>query len=100
MSIPKVSAHQSERKKLERAGTLHWFHWLIVSLSLLLTLFAWHFTKQELNEKVEAKFERETNHAIELVLERMIRDSTATSSPPGRSAPRSLTFKVSGQQRV
>jgi len=71
MSIPKVSAHQSERKKLERAGTLHWFHWLIVSLSLLLTLFAWHFTKQELNEKVEAKFERETNHAIELVLERM-----------------------------
>jgi CHASE1-domain containing sensor protein len=61
----------TEREKLERAGTLHWFHWVVILLSLLLTFFAWYFSKNQLDEKRSIQFEREADQVIELVLERM-----------------------------
>ncbi len=59
------------RQKLERAGTIHWFHWCIVGLSLCLTLFAWYYSNEQLNARVQAQFDREADQAVELVLERM-----------------------------
>lgn len=52
-------------------GKLHWAHWLVVSLSLVLTLSAWYFTKKQTEERVAARFEREADRVIELVKERM-----------------------------
>ncbi|QDU94787.1 sensor histidine kinase [Lignipirellula cremea] len=68
-----TNLRQIEREKLEQAGTVHWFHWLIVGLSLCCTLFAWYYSKSQLNEKIESRFEREADQAVELVRERMQR---------------------------
>ncbi len=60
-----------QREKLIKAGSLNWIHWLVVALSILLTVGAWYFSKEQLLEKVELQFQREANQAVELVQERM-----------------------------
>ena len=60
-----------ERKKLEKSCSLHWFHWVIVSFSLLITFFAWYFSKTQLKQKVDVQFERQATQVIELIIERM-----------------------------
>ncbi len=62
---------ESARTELVRKGTLHWFHWAIVALSLLLTFFAWNYSKSALDERVELQFDREAEQVVELVRERM-----------------------------
>ena len=52
---------------------LHWFHWLIIGLSLIATLCAWYITKQQVVEKQQLKFTRESEQVISLVKERMQR---------------------------
>jgi len=59
------------RKQLERSGTLHWFHWVIVALSLLLTVGAWYFAHTQLEEKIKFQFEREADQVVALIVERM-----------------------------
>lgn len=54
-----------------RYGNLHWFHWLIIGLSLLLTLFAWYISQQSVNEKRQALFQREATQVIDLIQDRM-----------------------------
>ena len=61
----------TDRQKLEKAGTLHWFHWMIVALSIFLTFAAWYFSKNQLREKQAIRFEREADQMVELILERM-----------------------------
>ncbi|MBT3536911.1 MAG: hypothetical protein HN478_23730, partial [Rhodospirillaceae bacterium] len=39
-----------EHERIERAGKLHWFHWLIVGASLILTLSAWYFVQAQGDE--------------------------------------------------
>jgi signal transduction histidine kinase/CheY-like chemotaxis protein len=51
--------------------TLRWFHWLVVILSIFLTLFAWYFSKKQIDEKIENQFNREASQVIELISERM-----------------------------
>lgn len=60
-----------QRKKLEQAGNLHWVHYLVVALSILLTLGAWYFSKQQILQKVEQQFVREVELTIEQIKERM-----------------------------
>ena len=59
------------RKKLEASTRLHWFHWAIVLLSLLLTFIAWSYSKNEHDTRVALQFDREADRMIELVQERM-----------------------------
>ncbi len=59
------------RKKMELAGTLRWFHWLIVLSSLLLTFGAWYFSKTQLDAKIEVQFEREMDQVVDLIVDRM-----------------------------
>lgn len=59
------------REILVHAGSLHWIHWLVVIMSVVITLVAWSFSKEQLNQKVEAKFMRESQQVVELVKERM-----------------------------
>lgn len=67
-----LSSEDSEqRRKLIKAGSLHWVHWVVVALSLLLTFGAWYFSKQQLAEKIEQQFQRQANQVVELVQERM-----------------------------
>ncbi|MBL4908329.1 MAG: CHASE domain-containing protein [Sneathiella sp.] len=60
-----------QRKKLQRSGSMHWAHWSVVFLSIILTIGAWYFAKDQVNEKNREKFFREANQVIELVIERM-----------------------------
>jgi len=61
----------TERKKLLRAGTLHWFHWAVVGASILLTFGAWSFATSQLEERASAQFDREADQVVELIVERM-----------------------------
>ena len=68
-----VDTHNSdeEREKLLKAGQMHLVHWLIVVLSIVITLTAWYYSKSQLNQKLEAKFERNAEQVVNLVKERM-----------------------------
>ncbi len=59
------------RKSIERGVALHWYHWLVVLLSILLTLFAWYFSKKQVEEKNRIEFLREADHVVELISERI-----------------------------
>ncbi|TWU47105.1 CHASE domain-containing protein [Rubripirellula reticaptiva] len=59
------------RQKLERTGSFQWFHWLVIGLSLGLTLFAWHYARVQQNAKIELQFDREADQAVSLVVDRM-----------------------------
>lgn len=69
--IPVTNNAYQHRKRLVRAASLHWFHWLIIMFSLVLTIGAWYFSKEQIREKISNQFERDADQAIELVKERM-----------------------------
>lgn len=50
---------------------LHVFHWLIIFLSLCLTLGTWYFAQLQVEEKNLVKFERESNQVTSLILNRL-----------------------------
>jgi signal transduction histidine kinase/DNA-binding response OmpR family regulator len=54
-----------------KSTDLHWYHWFIISLSLVLTLVAWYITKQQIEEKIQLTFNRQAAQVVELVSERM-----------------------------
>ncbi|MGH1363324.1 MAG: CHASE domain-containing protein [Calditrichia bacterium] len=60
-----------EREAIAKAGRLHFLHWIIIIFSLLLTITAWYFSKNQIDEKIETQFLREANQAVELITERM-----------------------------
>jgi signal transduction histidine kinase len=60
-----------EQDALKRSGSLHWFHWLVVALSLLLTLVVWQYSRLQLQEKIESRFNREADQVITLITERL-----------------------------
>lgn len=66
--MPKDS---EQRKELVRAGAMHWVHWVVVVLSILLTVGAWYFSKEQITQKLEERFHREADRVVELVKERM-----------------------------
>lgn len=82
-----------ERAELERAGRLHWFHWGIVGLSLLLTVAAWKITSYQLEQRNELRFEREASRVIALVVERMDKYKDALAA--GVAMSRTLDNEVS-----
>jgi signal transduction histidine kinase/CheY-like chemotaxis protein len=53
------------------SGRFRGAHWIALGLSLLLTLFAWHFSRTLVEERAEHRFEREAGQAIALIRERM-----------------------------
>lgn len=60
-----------EQYKLKKATRLHSVHWLIFTLSLLLTFIAWYFAEIQVHEKNQVKFNRQANQVVALVKERM-----------------------------
>ena len=70
-NIDRSSALLETRSKLVAATKLHWFHWLIVLGSLILTFFAWYYSSSEKTARIKVQFERESDRVVELVNERM-----------------------------
>ncbi|WP_438463922.1 CHASE domain-containing protein [Marinomonas sp. PE14-40] len=54
-------------------GKLHWYHWLVVVLSLVLTLSAWQVTSRLAEQKSQIQFNFQSDLLIELVKERMLK---------------------------
>ncbi len=69
-----------ERERLLKAGQMNLVHWLIVILSIVITLTAWYYSKSQLNQKLEAKYERNAEQVVSLVKERMKLYENALSS--------------------
>lgn len=52
-------------------GRLHWYHWLVVGLSLVITFAAWYFAKQQIEGETLDRFHQEAGQVTEHVIERM-----------------------------
>jgi len=62
-----------DNDKLKENGRLHWYHWLVVVLSLVLTLSAWQVTSRLAEQKSHIQFDFQADLLVELVKERMIK---------------------------
>lgn len=68
---PQDDKLKHERDSIVKSGRLHWFHWAAVILSLVLTISVWQFSRQQVEEKTQARFDRAATHVVELITERM-----------------------------
>jgi PAS domain S-box-containing protein len=50
---------------------LHWYHWLVISASLLLTIIAWKVSDNQIQEKRKELFKIQSEQLLEQVSERM-----------------------------
>lgn len=71
LSQTNIQEISQELKNIKAGAALHWIHWVVLIGSLLITLCAWYFTKQQIEEKNQSNFNREVSQVIELVSERM-----------------------------
>lgn len=55
------------------SSRLNWYHWLVIALSLLLTLFAWNIAKQQAQENNQAQFDYQAQQIVSLIQERMVK---------------------------
>jgi len=55
----------------KRDRRLHWTHWVAIGLSFVLTITASFLTRMEINAKLDDRFERQSEQAVSLVVERM-----------------------------
>ena len=61
----------TEKKRLEAAGKLKWFHWAIILASLGATLFAWDLARKNNQQQIEDRFNRESDQVVEQITERL-----------------------------
>jgi CHASE1-domain containing sensor protein/two-component sensor histidine kinase len=66
-----IGAATQEQLRIRKAGSLHWFHWVIVASSLVLTLSAWYFTNNQVQQKTHDQFLRQSSQVVELLTERL-----------------------------
>jgi len=64
---------KSENALHKGSGKLHWYHWLVVVLSLVLTLSAWQVTSRLADQKSQIQFDFQSDLLVELVKERMLK---------------------------
>lgn len=62
---------QLQRKKLERSGRLHGFHYAVVGFSFMLTFVVWQFSSRQVTARSEAQFDRSSDQILALIAERM-----------------------------
>jgi len=92
----KIDNILNQRERLSRSSKLHWMHWFIIVSSLILTFGAWHFSNVQLKEKIEIKFDRQADHVINLIYERMEKYENALWS--GVAAIQSQSYGIDYQE--
>ncbi|GAA0368017.1 hypothetical protein GCM10009092_35360 [Bowmanella denitrificans] len=55
----------------DMAGKLHWYHWLVILASLILTFSAWKVSSEQVHQKAAFQFHFQADQIVELVKERM-----------------------------
>ncbi|MBL4666747.1 MAG: CHASE domain-containing protein [Sneathiella sp.] len=60
-----------KRRLLVQRGSLHWVHWSVVLLSVVLTLGAWYISSEQVAQKNQIEFRRQADQVANLVEERM-----------------------------
>ncbi len=71
VDFAEVGAQDIQRDQIARAGRFHWFHWIVLVLSLVVTIGATLVTKSQIDQKAEARFDRQAQQAVSLVVERL-----------------------------
>ncbi|WP_370051829.1 CHASE domain-containing protein, partial [Neptunomonas sp.] len=66
-------AQSSPQRLTTVTDKFHWYHWLVLAASFLLTLAAWFVSSQQNHLKMEQQYNFHAMHLIELVEERMSR---------------------------
>lgn len=66
-----VDTLRERQAALHRQGALHWWHWVIVGLSVVITFFAWNTSRSALEERAQRRFAGESERVIELMRERL-----------------------------
>lgn len=61
----------AQQKELRQYGRLHWFHWFVLAMSLVVTMIAWHLSTTFLSERITARFERESHRIVDLIQVRL-----------------------------
>lgn len=59
------------RKLVKLNQFLHWYHWAVVSASLLITVIAWKVSDNQIQEKRSELFKIQTEQILEQISERM-----------------------------
>lgn len=62
---------RTQQNSLKRQGRMHWVHWLIVGLSVVITLFAWRTSENSLDSQEQSRFDREAERVVNLMQERI-----------------------------
>lgn len=75
MSLKKQKLEEilAEKDALRTSAQLRIWHWLVLAASMFLTLMAWYFTKQQIEEKTRNAFDRQATQVIDLLSERMVK---------------------------
>jgi PAS domain S-box-containing protein len=60
-----------EKERMAKTGSITWLHWMVLCASLTLTLFAWDFSRRQLEENIDQRFDRESHQIVDLFKERM-----------------------------
>lgn len=61
------------KREIKLSKGLHWYHWLVVISSLILTFIAWYVSHSQVQEKIEQRFEFQSSQLLALISERMSR---------------------------
>lgn len=59
------------QRSLERHSKLNYCHWLILAISLVLTLSAWQYSRYQVALRADARFNNAANQIAELIEERL-----------------------------
>lgn len=62
---------KTQQARLRHYGRLHWAHWLILCLSLIITIFAWKTSQSALDKQDHIRFDREAERVMNLMRERI-----------------------------
>lgn len=75
---------RTQQKTLRQYGQLRWMHWLILAVSVLITIVAWNFSDKMLENRAQSRFEREAHLVVDKIRQRLfhyedaLRAGTAT----------------------
>ncbi len=79
-------------KLFKSSQYLYWYHWVVISTSLILTVVAWRFAENQIQEKRSELFKIQTEQLLDHIAERMTHYEVALKA--GAAAIQSLTQNV------